>query len=71
MKLIKKPAAGGPRARERVGNYPYNSPLRLTCQDLTPISRIIQRILTELLVLKRYPLKSSSLGGVRRCRRHD
>ena len=58
MKVIKNPdwAVG---AERKTIDYHHYSPLEPACQDLTPISRIIQRILTELLVLKRNSLKSS------------
>ena len=65
MKLKKRPQTEEPGA-ERETIYYHYSPLRTDCQDLTPVSRIIQRILTELLIFKQYSPKSSSLGGVGR-----
>jgi len=65
MKLIKNPELAVGAKRKTMDCHHYSLPCS-DCQDLTPISRIIQRILTELLVLKRYSPKSSSLGGVGR-----
>ena len=64
MTTKKRPLGGLAAAREageKTGYYQC-SPLRPACQDPVPLSHIIQRILTNLLVLRRYPLKSSSLG---------
>ena len=61
MKVIKKPLASE-RGAERKAIYYHCSLSCPACQDPVPLSHIIQRILTELLVLRRYPLKSSSLG---------
>ena len=56
MKLIKKPAAGGPRARERAENHLYDNPTRFVCQ---PTSWLIRSNFIENLVSKPYTRKNS------------
>jgi len=59
MALMKKPAAGGPRARERAENYLHNSFFTPVCQPISPASWLIRENFIENLVSKPYTRKKS------------